>query len=102
MADALSITVQGQENIVKNIFASVFHIETKATRAVAYVLQRTYDLSQEWVPVDTGELQQSGYIINDGLTGEVGYGTDHCWYQELGTRNMAANPYLAPAFSVSN
>lgn len=49
------------------------------------------------VPVDTGELRESGYSKVEGDHVEVGYKADHAGYVELGTERMRAQPYLRPA-----
>jgi len=57
------------------------------------------DRAQELVPVDTGFLQQSGFIQasgDDNLL--IGFEAEYASYVELGTYKMAAQPFLRPAF----
>jgi len=63
------------------------------------------DVSQQFVPVDTGALKASGAVeIERGpttRTATIGYGDDdkidYAKYQEYGTSQMAAQPFLTPA-----
>ena len=56
-----------------------------------------YDLSQNDVPVDTGELRDSGEVLQDGDEAIVRYTAEHAAPIEFGTSKMAAQPYLRPA-----
>lgn len=53
-------------------------------------------------PIDTGFLRRSiGLEIeDDGLTADVKATAHYAGYVELGTRFMAAQPYMKPAFNV--
>lgn len=73
--------------------------------AIALVLQKaaseTLALAQGRVPVDTGYLKNSLQIFSEGaLTHGVRAGAEYAIYVEFGTRHMAAQPYLIPAFEV--
>lgn len=57
------------------------------------VLRAIYDESQKLVPVDEGDLKDSGNYDSN----RVEYGTDHCVHVEFGTIKMKAQPYLRPA-----
>jgi HK97 gp10 family phage protein len=58
------------------------------------------DTARQIVPVDTGFLQSTLYHRVDpaALTLEIGATADYAMYVEMGTRRMAAEPYLRPAF----
>lgn len=98
---------------------------TPAIRAgiKAYV-QVIFDESQTLVPVDTGELKESGSIVIEEterrVTGHVVYSAPHAAYVEYGTGirgaespgagpysysptwpGMAAQPYLRPALDTA-
>lgn len=47
-------------------------------------------------PVDTGELRGSETATAGGLQLTLTAGTDHAGFVELGTRYMAAQPYMRP------
>ena len=51
-------------------------------------------------PVDTGQLKNSIEWGRDGEDLIVGTNNDHAVYQEFGTRNMTAQPYLRPAVAI--
>ena len=59
---------------------------------------RTAALAQQKAPVDTGALKGSISADVDGLSFEVGPTVEHGLYQELGTSEMAPQPFLGPAF----
>jgi HK97 gp10 family phage protein len=56
--------------------------------------------AKDIVPVDTGFLQSTIYHNVDpaSLTLELGATADYASYVEFGTRRMAAEPYIRPAF----
>ncbi|WP_290457594.1 HK97-gp10 family putative phage morphogenesis protein [Faecalibaculum rodentium] len=51
-------------------------------------------------PYSTGQLQGSilPEIANGGMTGKVAATAEYAEYVEMGTRFMAAQPYMKPAF----
>lgn len=96
------------------------YINPGVVASVEAVAQRIFDLSQDFVPVRSGELKASGKVVIDdsGKTavGTVVYTAEHAPYVEFGTgiagaasagagpgpyRNdwpgMVAQPYLRPA-----
>lgn len=90
----------------------------QAVRNVAFAVER---LAKQKAPVDTGALRASIYTVMDGedntvpmvpsdearrvwvpaprdmFVAHVGPSVDYGLYVELGTRYMAAQPYLLPA-----
>lgn len=62
--------------------------------AVQAWCQTVYDGSQALVPVDTGELKESGEIVIDDsgktVTGRVRYTSDHAEFNEFGTGQRGA------------
>lgn len=56
--------------------------------------------ARQIVPVDTGFLQSTIYhkVDPNDLSLELGATADYAAYVEMGTRRMAAEPYLRPAF----
>jgi HK97 gp10 family phage protein len=55
------------------------------------------DLARTLVPVRTGYLRSTIYHRVENMSLEVGAEADYATYVELGTRCMAARPYLRPA-----
>lgn len=76
-------------------------LASKAVRKTAYDIQRD---AQAGAPVDTGFLRASISVefVGDGrfngTAAEIGPTAEYGIYQELGTSEMPAQPYLAPAF----
>lgn len=54
--------------------------------------------SQREVPVDTGNLKNSGHVDTGNLTATIAYGAEYAVYVHEGTRRMAARPFLRSAF----
>lgn len=76
-----------------------------AERTADQIIRKTaFDIladSQKTVPVakvDGGTLKNSGHVETGTLRAAITYGAHYAAYVELGTRRMAAQPYLAPAF----
>jgi len=80
----------------------------RAGRAVNRWARAVYEISQQLVPVDTGDLKASGEIVNyentrgdgrqRGVAKAVSYTAEHASYVELGTANAPAQPFLLPAY----
>lgn len=94
----MSVNVSGLDAIVSGLNMALQKVHDGANTAIANAVQATYDGSQADVAVDTGDLRASGTMETHDGGGSVTYGTDHCWYVELGTSKMAAQPYLYPNF----
>lgn len=62
--------------------------------------------AKQLCPVDTGRLRSS--ITNElgqdgeGLVATIGTNVEYAVYVELGTRNMAAQPFLLPALDAAS
>lgn len=56
--------------------------------------------AQKLAPVDTGNLKRgiSSQLIKGGMAGGVISSADYSGYQEFGTRFMAPQPYMGPAW----
>ena len=56
--------------------------------------------AQKLAPVDTGNLKRSIRLelLKGGMAGTVISPADYSGYQEFGTRFMAAQPYMGPAW----
>jgi len=73
-------------------------LETKAGRVVAKAALDIQAHAQTRAPVDTGNLRASIRAQKVGPTSwRVLVGADYGIYVEMGTRHMAAQPYLGPA-----
>jgi len=88
--------------IVKNnVAAYTARVEAGVAAAVAAAVADIDKWSQKLVPVDTGELRGSVRTEQSSIVGKhegkVHYETSYAMFVELGTRKMAAQPYLIPA-----
>jgi HK97 gp10 family phage protein len=54
--------------------------------------------AQRLVPVDKGDLKASLEVVASSDGADLQAGTDHAVHVEFGTRFMAAQPYLRPAY----
>ena len=74
----------------------------KARAAVAKTRLAIHATAQIYAPVDTGQLMgsMSSESTHGGMGAEIGPTAEHGIYQELGTSEMSAQPYLGPAFDL--
>lgn len=65
------------DNLTKNFKALKGHMEEQAVDILYDALKPTFDLSQKYVPVDTGKLKDSGYLVvektSNGVQAAMGY-----------------------------
>jgi HK97 gp10 family phage protein len=61
------------------------------------IAHRILEVSETTVPVDTGELRDSGDIEHDGEGYSVMYTAPHAIFVHNGTRKMPARPFLTQA-----
>lgn len=74
-------------------------LEKGAPRAIAEVAGLIRDEAKQRAPVATGQLRDSIHVVMIGDNqAEVGTDLKYGLFQELGTRFMAAQPWLMPAF----
>jgi HK97 gp10 family phage protein len=96
MAGRTGVTVVVKSNRLPEMPAEV------RQAVVAEVKRASYDVeakAKERVPVKTGTLRRSIHAVfeNGGLTGLIGPSVLYGKFVELGTRHMAARPYMRPA-----
>lgn len=91
-------------HIVANKFPSIRQNLPKVAKAVAkFYIDTVYDLSQEYVPVDTGDLKESGHVVEMGSGYRLIYdaknrsGIPYGGFVEYGTSRTPAQPFLNPA-----
>ena len=73
-------------------------IQAEAMRVVS---RRAFDIlakSRATVPVDTGNLKNSGHVEVHANRAVISYSANYAAFVELPTRFTAAQPYLRPAF----
>lgn len=91
-------------HVVVDKFPNIRRSLPKIAKAVAnYYIHLVYDISQDLVPVDTGELKSSGTVEEMSSGYRLRYsalnrsGQNYAPYVEYGTSRTAAQPYLNPA-----
>ena len=92
------VTIVGMEKLQAKLKKNVRLNDVK--RVVRYNGAQMQTKAQQKAPVDTGTLRRSIELnIKDaGMTAEVGAAVEYGEYVERGTRFMAAQPYMKPAF----
>jgi hypothetical protein len=87
-----------EHNRIPAVIAAVQAATRKWTRVTAQVI---LEYSQIEVPVDTGELMDSGHLepIDNGFA--VVYDAPHSLFVHDGTSRMAANPFLERAWHMA-
>lgn len=66
------------------------------TEAVQEIADLVLENTIPHVPVDTGELRDSGHTEDTGpMESDVVFDSDHAGYVHFGTSKMPARPYLA-------
>lgn len=94
--------IEGADKLLAKLKKNVQMEDVK--RVVRHNGAELQQKAQKNAPVDTGNLKRSiGIDIKDGgMTAEVEPTVNYAPYQEYGTRFMAAQPYMRPAFNVQS
>jgi HK97 gp10 family phage protein len=95
-ASKASVTVK----VVSNKLPSIPpHLKNGAQTAVKTAGFQIEAAGKEKAPVRTGTLRRSIHTVlsNDDMTATVGPSVEYGLYVEMGTRHMAARPYMRPA-----
>lgn len=81
-------------------------IQSRAVEVIKQSAADVLDISQQFVPVDTGALKASGgtevVVGTERVTATIGYGNEAVTYAphvEYGTSTQSAQPYLTPAMA---
>jgi HK97 gp10 family phage protein len=83
----------GGDHVIRINPGTLAWIQQLADEARDQVVEEIAADARRLAPVDTGELRRSIHVDGD----EVVASADHAVYVELGTRYMAAQPFLGPA-----
>jgi HK97 gp10 family phage protein len=79
------------------------NVEANATAIITQSANDVLNIADQFVPVDKGDLKRSGRVeVVSPTKVRIGYGdvnVDYAKYQEYGTSNMAAQPFLTPAMA---
>lgn len=78
-------------------------VQDKADLILRQTGEDVLNIADQLVPVDKGDLKRSGRVESVSQTHiNIGYGSemvDYAKYQEYGTSEMPAQPFLTPAFA---
>lgn len=93
-----NFSIKGQDLLMRKLQQNM-----QKTAVKEIVKKHTADMQVEAMrnaPVDTGTLKRNIRLmfLNGGLAGTVLSPVDYSGYQEFGTRFMAAQPYMGPAW----
>lgn len=111
----IDVSVSGLDRVLTGLQALKPNLVYRGQRKLQASADRIFNASQREVPVDTGDLKDSGHVepwvvSEDEMGMDVTYGDGngytkygpladgYSWFVEEGTVNMAAQPYLGPAF----
>ena len=103
----MAIVIKGLDSLMAKLNAMGGDVLDALELAVEQTTQIAISDAQANVAVDTGMLKQSivhGSDVvrgSDSVTGIVGSSAYYAIYQEMGTENMAAHPFLMPALNAN-
>lgn len=90
----MSISVRVDTTKINELLATIPGNKNKAVREAAnYILGEARTLA----PVRTGHLRSNSEVEGDGGNSLIKFNAEYAAYVELGTRKMAAQPFLTPA-----
>src|SRR6266699_297308 len=101
MAGNLLVTIIGELTIIDAMEQLDKDTQAFALKAIIDATNFCADMARSTVPVDTGALQNSEYVLFAELESEVGFMEDYAPYVELGTYKIAAQPYLIPSLELA-
>lgn len=99
----MAIVIKGLDSLMRKLDSMGGNVLDALDNAVKQTTQIAISDAEANVAVDTGMLKQSivhGSDVvrgSDSVTGIVGTSAYYAIYQEMGTVNMAAHPFLLPA-----
>jgi len=103
----MAVEIKGLDSLMAKLNAMGGNVLDALGKAVKQTTEVAKSDAQTNAPVDTGMLVQSlthGTDVEynaDSVTGTVGTSAYYAAYQEFGTVNMAAHPYMMPALNAN-
>ena len=103
----MAVEIKGLDSLMAKLDAMGGNVLDALGKAVKVTTEIAKSDAQTNAPVDTGMLVQSlthgtDVVYNaDSVTGIVGTSAYYAAYQEFGTVNMAAHPYMMPALNAN-
>lgn len=95
------LTISGNKAILDNMAGLQAEIQAQAQATLEQAGQMALDKANELVPVLTGYLKSTLYVEAQPGVVTVGADAPYAIFVELGTRKMAAQPYLVPAMAIA-
>lgn len=96
--NGVTINFSGLDSLVKGFELQPAVVKTEATRIINTVAAKVEKTAAEEAPEDTGYLLQHIMAEPKGaLNAQVISTARYSIYQEMGTRKMAAHPFMGPA-----
>lgn len=90
----MSISVSVDTTKINKLLATIPGNKNVAVREAAnYIL----GVARTLAPVRTGHLRSNSEVEGDGGNSLIKFNAEYAAYVELGTRKMAAQPFLTPA-----
>lgn len=90
----MSISVSVDTTKINELLSTIPGNKNKAVREAAnYILGEARTLA----PVRTGHLRSNSEVEGEGGNSLIKFNAEYAAYVELGTRKMAAQPFLTPA-----
>lgn len=100
MSKAARVEVEGADKLASTLRDAADDID-EPTRALDASARLVQTRARGGAPVDTGALSNSIEARRAGATVEVVAGMPYAPYQEYGTVNVPAHPYMRPALDYS-
>jgi HK97 gp10 family phage protein len=97
MSVSVDIDVSGGEKLAEALSRLDRAMQSRIQEELAVWVNDVRADAERLVPVRTGYLQSTIYAKTQGWQVEVGAEAEYAAAVEFGTRNMQAQPYLAPA-----
>lgn len=103
----MAVEIKGLDSLMAKLNAMGGNVLDALGKAVKQTTEVAKSDAQNNAPVDTGMLVQSLTHGTDvertetSVTGTVGTSAYYAEYQEFGTVNMAAHPYMMPALNAN-
>jgi len=95
----IGIDFRGIENLQLAIKEMPNLVKEELGKAVTELVLIIEGFAKEQCPVDTGKLRASiTPVVESWAAAYVGTNTEYAPYVEFGTKKMAAQPFLEPAF----